>query len=74
MVDSYQEEAENVSRILKIINMAVGFKISHEIVEAGKKILEAVNNLEAQGYSTEINCIATIKDKGRRVNNEFCLK
>jgi hypothetical protein len=47
MVDSYQEEAENVSRILKIINMAVGFKISHEIVEAGKKILEAVNNLEA---------------------------
>jgi hypothetical protein len=41
MVDSYQEEAENVSRILKIINMAVGFKIrSHEIVEAGKKILK----------------------------------
>jgi hypothetical protein len=49
MVDSYQEEAENVSRILKINNMAVGFKIrSHEIVEAGKKILEVVNNLEAQ--------------------------
>jgi hypothetical protein len=40
MVDSYQEEAENVSRILKINNMAVGFKISHEIVEAGKKILK----------------------------------
>lgn len=76
MIDYYQEEQPKISRVMQVaINMAVGYKTKNEdIVKAGKKILEAVNTLEAQGYSLEIYCIVTVRDKGKRVNNEYCLK
>lgn len=73
MINYIFEEKPKISKFLTInINLAISYKIKNRtIMTAGKKILEAIMELEFSGYQTEIFCNCRTEDKGKRKNNEY---
>ena len=70
------DETPRPSKIIELdLNMCIGCKVSNtDIMIAGKEILKAIYYLELSGYSLALNCMAHMKDKGKRVNTDFIFK
>ena len=72
MFDYQQLEVPKVARVISIdINMSVPWRFNNDdIKQAGLKILNALNNIEMQGYSMNINTVLYVTDDGKKRNSK----